>query len=265
MISPQTSGGELPSAGGLILTRQTHTQRLSVRPRARRWHGSGDVAVRARALSHFGSAARSVGQVVDQKGNGTAVPPMNLQTGYTLASPPQTSRVLRAWALLSRGTFSISIFVMDVALIFATSCATGVVYYMLVYGDVGDVPAYILVGGLAASIFAISNVFRGEYRLPNFFAFKPHARRTIQLWNVTLICLDAGLSRTGQPRLLARLAAAVLLRRACRSARAALPDRADHGIGARGRIDHGPAHLPSRHRRAYRRFHPALRALGARP
>ncbi len=42
---------------------------------------------------------------------------------------------------------------------------------------------------LAASIFAVSNVFRGEYRLPNFFAFKPHARRTIQLWNVTLICL----------------------------------------------------------------------------
>ena len=42
---------------------------------------------------------------------------------------------------------------------------------------------------LAASIFAISNLFRREYRLPNFFTFKPHARRTIQLWNVTLICL----------------------------------------------------------------------------
>ncbi len=42
---------------------------------------------------------------------------------------------------------------------------------------------------LAASIFTISNIFRGEYRLPNFFTFKPHGRRTIQLWNVTLICL----------------------------------------------------------------------------
>ena len=28
-----------------------------------------------------------------------------------------------------------------------------------------------------------------EYRLPSFFTFKPHGRRTIQLWNVTLICL----------------------------------------------------------------------------
>lgn len=114
---------------------------------------------------------------------------MNLQTSYTLASTPQSSRILRAWALLSRGTFSISIFVMDVALIVAMSCVTGVAYYLLAYGDIGEVSSYVQVGGLAASIFAISNVFRGEYRLPNFFAFKPHARRTIQLWNVTLICL----------------------------------------------------------------------------
>ncbi len=114
---------------------------------------------------------------------------MNLQTSYTLASTPQSSRVLRAWALLSRGTFSISIFVMDVALIVAMSCVTGLAYYLLAYGDTGEISSYVQVGGLAASIFAISNVFRGEYRLPNFFAFKPHARRTIQLWNVTLICL----------------------------------------------------------------------------
>jgi FlaA1/EpsC-like NDP-sugar epimerase len=32
-------------------------------------------------------------------------------------------------------------------------------------------------------------LFRREYRLPNFFSVKPHARRTIQLWNVTLIGL----------------------------------------------------------------------------
>jgi Undecaprenyl-phosphate glucose phosphotransferase len=96
---------------------------------------------------------------------------------------------LRAWALLSRGTFSTAIFLIDVAWIVLTACVTGVVYYRTAYGDIGDVSSYVQVGGLAASIFAISNVFRGEYRLPNFFAFKPHARRTIQLWNVTLICL----------------------------------------------------------------------------
>jgi hypothetical protein len=33
---------------------------------------------------------------------------------YTLASRPHTSRVLRGWAVLSRGTFSGSIFLTDV-------------------------------------------------------------------------------------------------------------------------------------------------------
>jgi Undecaprenyl-phosphate glucose phosphotransferase len=114
---------------------------------------------------------------------------MNTHPSYTLASPPQTSRVLRGWALLSRGTFAGAIFLIDVALIVAMSCITGIVYYLIAYGDIGNISSYVEVGALAASIFAISNVFRGEYRLPNFYAFKPHARRTIQFWNVTLICL----------------------------------------------------------------------------
>src|ERR1700677_3728296 len=114
---------------------------------------------------------------------------MNVQPSYTLAPPPQTSRVLRGWAQLSRGTFSIAIFVIDVAAIVAMSFITGITYYLVAYGDTGDMSSYVTVGVLAASIFAISNIFRGEYRMPNFFAFRPHARRTIQLWNVTLICL----------------------------------------------------------------------------
>jgi Undecaprenyl-phosphate glucose phosphotransferase len=47
----------------------------------------------------------------------------------------------------------------------------------------------VRVGVVAAGIFAMFNIFRGEYRLPNFFAFRPHARTGIQSWNVTLICL----------------------------------------------------------------------------
>jgi Undecaprenyl-phosphate glucose phosphotransferase len=114
---------------------------------------------------------------------------MNVQPSYTLASPAPSSRFLRACARFSRGTFSIAIFLIDVAVIVATSFVTGILYYLAVYGDAGEISSYVQIGVLAASIFAVSNVFRGEYRLPNFFAFKPHGRRTIQLWNVTLICL----------------------------------------------------------------------------
>ena len=119
----------------------------------------------------------------------TAATPMNVQPSYTLATPSETGRLLRGWAMLSRGTFSTAIFLTDVATIVATSFVTGIVYYLAVYGDVGDISSYVQVGTLAACIFAIANIFRGEYRLPNFFAFRPHGRRTIQLWNVTLICL----------------------------------------------------------------------------
>jgi Undecaprenyl-phosphate glucose phosphotransferase len=114
---------------------------------------------------------------------------MNTFPSYTLASRPQAGGFLRGWSALFRGTFSAAVFLLDVALIVAISCGTGTAYSLIVYRDPGDISTFIQVGVLAASIFAISNLFRGEYRLPNFFAVKPHARRTIQLWNVTLICL----------------------------------------------------------------------------
>jgi Undecaprenyl-phosphate glucose phosphotransferase len=116
---------------------------------------------------------------------------MNTLPSYTLASRQEMSRLLRTWAALSRGTFAVTFFLLDIALIVAMSCATGVAYTLFAYGDPGDITVFVQVGVLAASIFAVSNAFRGEYRLPNYFSVKPHARRTIQLWNVTLICLLA--------------------------------------------------------------------------
>ena len=114
---------------------------------------------------------------------------MNTHPSYTLGARPETGRALRAWAVLSRGTFSGLIFLTDVALIVAMSCFTGVAYHLAAYGEPGSIPSFVQVGVLAASLFAVSNAFRGEYRLPNFFAFRPHGRRTIQLWNVTFVCL----------------------------------------------------------------------------
>jgi Undecaprenyl-phosphate glucose phosphotransferase len=114
---------------------------------------------------------------------------MNVRQSYTLASQPQTGGRLRTWSVLSRGTFSVAIFLSDFALIVAMSCCTGIAYHLVVYGNSGDVGSFIRGGALAACIFTISNLFRREYRLPNFFSFKFHGRRTVQLWNVTLICL----------------------------------------------------------------------------
>src|ERR1700685_3604072 len=89
-----------------------------------------------------------------QKATAKAAARMNVQNSYTLASPPQSSRLLRGWALLSRGTFASAIFLIDVATIIAMSFVTGVAYYLIVYGDIDLVASNVKVGVLAASIFA---------------------------------------------------------------------------------------------------------------
>jgi hypothetical protein len=50
------------------------------------------------------------------------------------------------------------------------SCFTGIAYHLVAYGNRGNISSFVQVGLLAASIFAISNLFRREYRLPNFFS-----------------------------------------------------------------------------------------------
>jgi Undecaprenyl-phosphate glucose phosphotransferase len=114
---------------------------------------------------------------------------MNTIPSYTLAARPQLGRRVRGWAGIWRGAFAAAIFVLDVALIVAMACATGVTYGLAAYSDRGDITSFLQVGALAAAIFALSSAYRGEYRLANFFTFKPGGRRTVQLWNVTLICL----------------------------------------------------------------------------
>jgi len=114
---------------------------------------------------------------------------MNTHLSYTLAARPNSGRLLRSWAVFSRGTFSGAIAALDAALIVAASCLTGIAYGLAVYRDAGDIAAFMQVGALGAGIFAVANALRGEYRMPNFFSFKPHARRVMQTWNVTLIGL----------------------------------------------------------------------------
>jgi Undecaprenyl-phosphate glucose phosphotransferase len=114
---------------------------------------------------------------------------MNTHPSYTLASRHETSRFLRGRALLTHSTFSGGFFFIDVATIVAMSCLTGIGYHLAAYGDTGDPPSFVHVGILAASIFVTTNAFRGEYKLQNFLAFKPHLRRSVHLWNATCVFL----------------------------------------------------------------------------
>src|SRR6202167_2236759 len=68
------------------------------------------------------------------KGESHVPAPMNTHQTYTLASPPPRGRFLGAWAVLSRGTFSGAIFLIDIAMIVAMSCFTGIAYHLVAYG-----------------------------------------------------------------------------------------------------------------------------------
>jgi Undecaprenyl-phosphate glucose phosphotransferase len=114
---------------------------------------------------------------------------MNVHHSYALRSRTDTNQLLRRWTSLSRTAFFSTVLLSDVAVIVTMSWLTGVSYHLIVYDFAGDILSYLEVGLLSAVIFVIPNLFRGEYSLRNFFAFRPHLRRSIQLWNVTLICL----------------------------------------------------------------------------
>jgi FlaA1/EpsC-like NDP-sugar epimerase len=90
-----------------------------------------------------------------------------------------------------RTAFFSVILLSDIAIIVTMSWLTGVSYHLAVYGFSGDIISYLEVGLLSAMVFVIPNLFRAEYNLRNFFAFKPHLRRAFQFWNLTFICLLA--------------------------------------------------------------------------
>lgn len=116
---------------------------------------------------------------------------MNFYQPYGLSSRIDTSPLLRRWLSFSRTILLGSFLLVDFLAIVAMAWLTGISYHLLVYQYGGDTISYLQVGCLTAIIFVIPNLFRGEYSLPNFLAFRPHVRRSIELWNVTFICLLA--------------------------------------------------------------------------
>jgi Undecaprenyl-phosphate glucose phosphotransferase len=116
---------------------------------------------------------------------------MNLHQSHAFNSRIDTIRFLRRWPAVTRTAILGAFLLADFAVIVAMSWLTGISYHLIVHRYAGESVNYLKVGLLSAIIFVIPNLFRGEYSLPNFFTFKPHLRRSIQLWNVTFICLLA--------------------------------------------------------------------------
>src|SRR5262245_21806138 len=116
---------------------------------------------------------------------------MNVHHTYALTSRTETNRFLRRWTSWSRTGFFSAVLLSDVAVIVGMAWLTSVGYHVAVYGSAGDILSYLEVGLLSAIVFVLPNLVRGEYKLTHFFSFKPHLRRSVHSWNVTLIRLLA--------------------------------------------------------------------------
>src|SRR5437763_13138628 len=116
---------------------------------------------------------------------------MNVHLSYALTSRPDANQLLRWWTGFARIALFTTICGCDFVVIVTMSWLTGAAYHLAAYRYAGEVTSFLEVGVLSAIIFIILNLYRGGYGLPNFFAFKPHLHRAVQLWNVTFICLLA--------------------------------------------------------------------------
>src|SRR5262249_4438409 len=99
------------------------------------------------------------------------------------------ARAPRRWAAFVRSAFGPLALVADVVTVVAVAGISGAVYLLSADGDVGGNSYFFEVGVVAASIFVLPNIFRGEYELSHYFAFRPHVRRSLRLWHVTFLCL----------------------------------------------------------------------------
>jgi Undecaprenyl-phosphate glucose phosphotransferase len=100
-----------------------------------------------------------------------------------------TAPASRRWASVGRNGFGFLALGADVAVILAMAGVTGGIYHAFAYGAADSSISFFEVGAVAAGIFALPNIFRGEYALANYYSFKPHLRRSLTLWHVTFLCL----------------------------------------------------------------------------
>ncbi len=102
-----------------------------------------------------------------------------------------TSQATRRRAPINAATFSALAFLLEFGVVVTLALATGVLYHLVAYGSVGGIGFYLQVGALSASVYAIANTARGDYRLGNFLGGQVHTRRLLVHWHGAFLCLLA--------------------------------------------------------------------------
>lgn len=99
-----------------------------------------------------------------------------------------TTGFTRKWAL-GRFGFAVSLLAVEAAAIVFIALVTGLAYHKAVYGDLGDIVHYGVVGALTSALFTLPVIFRDEYKFQDFLEGKRSPARTFMFWNYAFLCL----------------------------------------------------------------------------
>jgi Undecaprenyl-phosphate glucose phosphotransferase len=97
----------------------------------------------------------------------------------------------RRWGAFARYAVSVASVLADMVVIAGLCVAVGSAYHLVVYGGVEPLRSFASVGAIAAGLFVVPGIVRGEYGLNHYLDFKPHIGRAFAYWNVTFVALLA--------------------------------------------------------------------------
>jgi Undecaprenyl-phosphate glucose phosphotransferase len=90
---------------------------------------------------------------------------------------------------LSRMAFSVGAVLAEFSAIVLVSMLAGAAYTSMRYGSMGDLDQFVMVGCLAAWIFALPSVLRDDYRTEAILEGRRGARRILTIWTAAFLAL----------------------------------------------------------------------------
>jgi Undecaprenyl-phosphate glucose phosphotransferase len=77
----------------------------------------------------------------------------------------------------------------DAAAIVLVSIGTGLLYQKVVYGQAGSIQPFVPIGVVTAWLYAMINIYRGQYCVLSYLQFKGHPEKIIRNWTIAFIGL----------------------------------------------------------------------------
>lgn len=104
-------------------------------------------------------------------------------------SPTPIAQISYRERTLSRHVLGGLVFVFELCCIVFTSINAGVIYHLVVYQNTGSPYEFLSIGYIAAAVYTLPSLWRGDYSLTRLYSRIPNFKRAFYGWNATFIFL----------------------------------------------------------------------------